>query len=197
MHKWLQKWLQKCYCMHSWCQGCGGLYVNDVIMWYDATIFEIYILFKRDIDTWNMLNIILRNYSWAYLDMHINEKNKFSNHACIHMQFKFINGMITVIFISCTSACISPISFEASPHMCVWYLLYALLRHVVPHNDESCRLTMPVVKFVPKAGVNNVLALFLLMAWHRLGDKRLSEPTLVSFLTHIIVPVPERVKTIS
>ena len=118
MHKWLQKWLQKCYCMHSWWQGCGGLYVNDVIMWYDATIFEIYILFKRDIDTWNMLNIILRNYSWAYLDMHINEKNKFSNHACIHMQFKFINGMITVIFISCTSACISPISCEASP-LCV------------------------------------------------------------------------------
>ena len=37
-------------------------------------------------------------------------------------------------------------------------------------------------KFVPKVGINNIPALVQIMAWHRPGDKPLSEPMMVSLL---------------
>ena len=49
-------------------------------------------------------------------------------------------------------------------------------------------------KFVPKGPNNNILALFRIMAWHQLGDKPLSEPVVVSLLTHICVTRPQWVK---
>ena len=33
------------------------------------------------------------------------------------------------------------------------------------------------LKFVPKGPIENIAALFLIMAWRRTGDKPLSEPT--------------------
>ena len=39
--------------------------------------------------------------------------------------------------------------------------------------------------FVPKGQINNIPALFQMMAWRRLDDKRLSEPMLVVLLAHI------------
>ena len=42
------------------------------------------------------------------------------------------------------------------------------------------------MKFVPKGQVNNILAVVQIMAWHRPDDKPLSEPMMVSLLTHII-----------
>ena len=41
------------------------------------------------------------------------------------------------------------------------------------------------LKFVPKVRINNVPALVQIMAWRRPGDKPLSEPVMVSLLTHI------------
>ena len=43
------------------------------------------------------------------------------------------------------------------------------------------------LKFVPKGSINNNPALFQIMAWRRPGDKPLSEPMMVSPLTHICV----------
>ena len=40
--------------------------------------------------------------------------------------------------------------------------------------------------FIPKCPINNILELVQVMAWHRLGDKPLSEPMIIS-LTHICV----------
>ena len=40
------------------------------------------------------------------------------------------------------------------------------------------------LKFVPRGPINNIPALVQRMAWCRPGDKPLSEPTLVSLLTH-------------
>ena len=40
------------------------------------------------------------------------------------------------------------------------------------------------LKFVPKGQINNIPALFHIMAWYRPGDKPLSETVLVSLLTH-------------
>ena len=47
------------------------------------------------------------------------------------------------------------------------------------------------LKFVPKGPINNIQALVLIMAWRRTGDKPLSEPMLVSLLTHICVTRPQ------
>ena len=52
------------------------------------------------------------------------------------------------------------------------------------------------LKFVPKGPINNIPALVQIMAWHRPGDKPLSEPMMVSLLTHICVTRPQWVKII-
>ena len=41
--------------------------------------------------------------------------------------------------------------------------------------------------FVPKGPIKNIPALFQIMAWRRSSDKPLSEPMMVSLLTHICV----------
>ena len=50
------------------------------------------------------------------------------------------------------------------------------------------------LKFVPKGPINNNPALVKIMAWHRSGYKPLSEPMMVSLLTHICVTRPQWVK---
>ena len=52
------------------------------------------------------------------------------------------------------------------------------------------------MKFVPKGPVNNIPALVQIMAWRRPGDKPLSEPMMVSLLTHICVNRPQWVNNI-
>ena len=47
------------------------------------------------------------------------------------------------------------------------------------------------LNFVPKGPTNNIQALVLIMAWHRSGDKPLSEPMMVSLPTHICVTRPQ------
>ena len=47
------------------------------------------------------------------------------------------------------------------------------------------------LKFVPKCLINNIPALVQIMAWHRPGDKPLSEPMLVSLPTHICIIRPQ------
>ena len=41
------------------------------------------------------------------------------------------------------------------------------------------------MKFVPKGPINNIPALVQIMAWRRSSEKPLSEPMMVSLLTHI------------
>ena len=45
--------------------------------------------------------------------------------------------------------------------------------------------------FVPTVRIDNIPALFQIMAWRRPGDKPLSEPMMVSILTHICVTRPQ------
>ena len=47
------------------------------------------------------------------------------------------------------------------------------------------------LKFVPKGPINNIPALFQIMAWCRSSDKPLSEPMMVSLPTHICVTLPQ------
>ena len=50
------------------------------------------------------------------------------------------------------------------------------------------------LKFVPKSPIDNTPALFQIMAWRRPGDKPLSEPMMITLLTHICVTRPQWVK---
>ena len=51
------------------------------------------------------------------------------------------------------------------------------------------------LKFVPKASINNNPSLDQIMAWRRPGDNPLSEPMMVSSLTHICVTRPQWVNS--
>ena len=58
--------------------------------------------------------------------------------------------------------------------------------------NEKVRISIKIsLKFVPKGPINNIPALVQIMAWRRSGDKPLSEPMMVSLLTHICVTRPQ------
>ena len=61
-------------------------------------------------------------------------------------------------------------------------------------NENVLILIKISLKFVTKGPINNIPALVQIMAWRRPGDKPLSEPMLVSLLTHICFTLPQWVK---
>ena len=62
--------------------------------------------------------------------------------------------------------------------------------------NEKVWISMKIsLKFVPKGPINNIPALVQIRAWRRPRDKPLSEPMMVSLLTHICVTRPQWVKT--
>ena len=64
-------------------------------------------------------------------------------------------------------------------------------------NENKWILPRISLKFVPKVRINNIPALVQIMAWRRPGDKALSEPMMVSLLTHICVTGPQWVNRLS
>ena len=57
--------------------------------------------------------------------------------------------------------------------------------------DENVRILIKFsLKFVPKGPINNMQALVQIMAWRRPGDHPLSEPVMVSLLTHMCITRP-------
>ena len=58
--------------------------------------------------------------------------------------------------------------------------------------NENVRISIEIsLKFVPKGPINNIPALVQIMAWRRSGDKPLSEPMMVSLMTHVCVTRPQ------
>ena len=62
-------------------------------------------------------------------------------------------------------------------------------------NENVWVLIKISLKFVPKVWINNIPTLVQIMAWRRPGDNPLSEPMMVSLLTHICVIWPQWVNT--
>ena len=67
----------------------------------------------------------------------------------------------------------------------------------ISENENELISPRISLKFVPKVRINNIPALVQIMAWRRPGDKPLSEPMMVSLLTHICVTRPQWVNFIS
>ena len=64
--------------------------------------------------------------------------------------------------------------------------------------NENAWISLNIsLKFVLKVRINNIPALVQMMAWSRPGDKPLSEPMMVSLLTHICVTRPQWVNSAS
>ena len=55
-------------------------------------------------------------------------------------------------------------------------------------NESYFILIQISLKFVPRGPISNNPTLVQMMAWRRSGDKPLSEPMMISLLTHIIQP---------
>ena len=85
-----------------------------------------------------------------------------------------------------------------------WAYIFNTLRlrqngHHFPDNILKCIFLNESVwiliyispKFVLEGPINNIPALFQIMAWHQPGDKPLSEPMMVSLLMHICVTWPQ------
>ena len=52
------------------------------------------------------------------------------------------------------------------------------------NENESISINISL-KFVPNGPINNIPALVQVMAWHRSGDKPLSEPMMASLPTYM------------
>ena len=64
--------------------------------------------------------------------------------------------------------------------------------------NENIRISIKIsLKFVPKVPINSIPALVQIIAWRRPGEKPLSEPMMVSLLTHICVNRPQWVNTMA
>ena len=58
--------------------------------------------------------------------------------------------------------------------------------------NENVWISLKIsLKFVPKVPINNIPSLVQAMTWRHSGDKSLSEPMMVSLLTHICVTWPQ------
>ena len=62
-------------------------------------------------------------------------------------------------------------------------------------NKNAWILIKISLKFVPKGPIDNIPALVQIMAWHRPGDRPLSEPRMVSLPKHICVTRPQWVNS--
>ena len=70
----------------------------------------------------------------------------------------------------------------------------AIFKHIF--FNENVRISIQIsLKFVPDGPINNNLALVQITAWCRLGDKPLSEPSVVRLPTHICATRPQWVKS--
>ena len=58
--------------------------------------------------------------------------------------------------------------------------------------NENVRISIKIsLGFVPRGPIDNIPALVEIMAWRRSGGKPLSQPMMVSLLTHICVTRPQ------
>ena len=64
--------------------------------------------------------------------------------------------------------------------------------------NETLFITLKIsLKYVHKVRINNIPSLVQIMPWRRPGDKPLSEPLMVSLLTHISVTRPQWVNILN
>ena len=67
----------------------------------------------------------------------------------------------------------------------------AIFKWIFLNENVWISIKKKSLKFVSRGPISNIPALVQIMAWHRPGDKPLSEPMMVKLLTHICVTRPQ------
>ena len=71
-----------------------------------------------------------------------------------------------------------------------WHLADDIFKCIFLNENTSISINISL-KFVPDGRINNIPALVQIITWRRSDDKPLSEPMMVSLLTHICVTRPQ------
>ena len=145
----------------------------------------------------NFNEILIRIYTFSFKKMHLKCCIENSGHFCLGLNV-LSNNIVQVTRHYGEMWWPSPWHIHCTKHQWVNSLRPRLNRR--PFTDDNFRCIFlnecPRIslKFVPKVRINNIPALVQIMAWGRSGGKPLSEPMLVSLLTHICVTRPQWVK---
>ena len=106
-------------------------------------------------------------------------------------------SFLTWIFLHCTNKNINIIFFIALTHWgqdkiaAISQMTFSNAFSWMKMHEFSHKISL---KFVPTVHINSIPALVQIMAWCRPGDKPLSEPMMVSLLTHVCITQPQWVK---
>ena len=149
---------------------------------------------------------------WSFA-MEISSRDKANRHRICILAF---NGGVAYYFL--ISLVARSLTASKWPSVCVWHVdlpepVYTRVNTLRPRQNgrhfaddifkciflnENDWIPIEISpKFVPKGPINNIPALVQIMALRRRGDKPLSEPMMVSFLTHICVTRPQWVNKTS
>ena len=98
------------------------------------------------------------------------------------------------VYLRCRAVCKLPGCVEGHPWMSLTHWgrdkMAAIFKCIF--FNENVWISIKVsLTFVPKAPINNIPTLVQIMAWRRPGNKPLSEPMMVSLLTHICITQPQ------
>ena len=137
----------------------------------------------------------------------LNEFNEINNILGTNLKVKYQNNVFWVTFYKRLTPRIKTFSWNVVSD-CEWcHHVYSATRSVLnilkprqngrhfPDDISKCIFVnenvwislKTWVTFVPKVRLNNIPSLVQIMAWRRPGDKPLSEPMVVSLLTHVCV----------
>ena len=100
-------------------------------------------------------------------------------HICISSNI-FIHGKLTCVIIDIKH--LNPLK----PRQNGWHFPDNIFKSIFLNENIWISIIISL-KFVPKNPINNMTALIEMMVWRRSGNKSLSEPMMVSLLTHICV----------
>ena len=120
---------------------------------------------------------------------------RYKTTCCLRMISYDVVSIITQANFSCILCCVLRCAYINLIHIGAetkWPPFRR--RHFQTHflENENVRVSIKIsLKFVPKGPINNIPALVQIMAWRRPSDKPLSEPMMVSSLTHICVTRPQ------
>ena len=134
----------------------------------------------------------------------LRQNNKMLFHCIYFLSHSLINYVKHLDKFSYSNACYGYWSTGAT---CDLFYLHSMFNTLRPRQNErhfaddtfnriflneNVRISIKIsLKFVPKGPINNNPALVQIMACRRSGDKPLSEPMMVSLLTHICVTRPQ------
>ena len=131
------------------------------------------------------------------------------NLACKGLMVLYVmttEAPVIVVMLCETMLCLQMPWYQPAPdhRLSHCYHNYIIMQngHHFPDNifkciflNENLWITMKIsLKFVRKVRINNIPALFQIMAWHCPGNKPLSEPMMANLLMHIYVTRPQWVK---